>query len=683
MQVARQSSLFRDSVAVDADSVLPGVLAAEQNDPIENSAETDPVIVVGGGPSGLRVAQEVTRRGLHVLMFNAERWRPYNRLKLTPFLAGEVQIGMVYQPEQFAPGTPVQRYDGHTIAAIDPAEKTVTNQFGRQFRYSKLVLCLGSHPHVPPIPGRDLDGVFRFRNFDHAELLIARAMRSRRTVVIGGGLLGLEAARGMALRRIETVVVEHESHLMARQLDEAGGKLLEREITSLGLQVRTGCSVKAIEGSGRVNNVLLSNGESIACDTVIICTGIRSNIELARNAGIAVGRGITVDSRMQTSQPDIYAVGECAEHDGHIYGLVAPGLEQAAVAAANIAGETASYSGSLPTTRLKVVGTDVFSMGDVEQLDQRHDIGGAIWRDDANGRYRRLVIDRFRLVGAMSVGEWPELNRAQQAVRERAFVFPWQAWRFSRTGRLYPEAPPASVVQWPRAATVCNCTGMTRGQLGDAIAHGATTVDALMRETGASTVCGTCRPLLHELIGGKVVHEPVFGGRLIAFVSALVALVALAAWLLPAWPYSQTVVTGETLDRLWIDGTIKQITGFTLLGLSALIAFLSVRKRVGWTWLGQYKFWRIAHTLIGLAALSVLFFHTGFNLGSNLNRWLMVTFLAVGVIGSATGIVTAREHEALAAGKRSYRPLFTWLHILAFWPLPVLLLLHIVTVYAY
>jgi nitrite reductase (NADH) large subunit len=132
-----------------------------------------------------------------------------------------------------------------------------------------------------------------------------------------------------------------------------------------------------------------------------------------------------------------------------------------------------------------------------------------------------------------------------------------------------------------------------------------------------------------------------------------------------------------------IDGTIKQITGFTLLGLSALIAFLSVRKRLTWRWLGQYKIWRVAHTVIGMAALAVLFFHTGFNLGNNLNRWLMVTFLTVAVVGSITGFVTAREHTVLAAGERSYRPFFTWLHILAFWPLPVLLLLHVVTVYAY
>jgi nitrite reductase (NADH) large subunit len=195
--------------------------------------------VVGGGPAGLRVAQELCRRSISVILFNAERWRPYNRVKLTPFLAGEVQIGRVYQFEPFAAGAPVTQYNGQTIVAIDRAAKTVTNQFGRHFHYSKLVLCLGSRPHIPPIPGRDLSGVFRFRNFDDVENLVARALRSRRTVVVGGGLLGLEAARGMIMRGVDTVVVEHESHLMARQLDHAAGQLLEAQIRRSGLDGRS------------------------------------------------------------------------------------------------------------------------------------------------------------------------------------------------------------------------------------------------------------------------------------------------------------------------------------------------------------------------------------------------------------------------------------------------------------
>ena len=369
----------------------------------------DPVVVVGGGPSGLRAAQELLRHGLPVVLLNAERWRPYNRIKLTPFLAGEVQIGLVYQSNVFPENAPITQYNGHRVVRIDRDAKTVENQFGRRWRYSHLVLCLGSRAHIPPIPGRELPGVFSFRNFDDVEQLIARSIRSRCTVVIGGGLLGLEAARGMALRNIKTVVVEHENRLMARQIDRGAGEVLAEKIRAMGLEVRTGCSVKTIAGTDRVESIVLSTGEIMPCDTAIICTGIRSNIELARDAGIAVGHGITVNDAMQTSDPSIYAVGECAEHDGHVYGLVSPGLDQATVAAARIAGIAADYRGSVPTTKLKVVGTDVFSMGDIEQLDQRTDVRTLVWKDAAAGslspprtapRPPRRRIRRRRMAGS-------------------------------------------------------------------------------------------------------------------------------------------------------------------------------------------------------------------------------------------------------------------------------------------
>jgi NADPH-dependent 2,4-dienoyl-CoA reductase/sulfur reductase-like enzyme/bacterioferritin-associated ferredoxin len=679
MQLLSKSRFAKGQIALDAP---PAEILADLMEGYD-APGGDPVVVVGGGPSGLRAAQELLRHGLPAVLLNAERWRPYNRIKLTPFLAGEVQIGAVYQSNVFPENAPITQYNGHRVVSIDRAAKTVENQFGRRWHYSYLVLCLGSRAHIPPIPGRELPGVFSFRNFDDVEQLIARSIRSRCTVVIGGGLLGLEAARGMALRNIKTIVVEHENRLMARQIDSGAGELLAEKIRTMGLEVRTGCSVKTITGAGRVESIVLSTGETIACDTAIICTGIRSNIELARDAGIAVGHGITVNDAMQTSDPSIYAVGECAEHNGHVYGLVSPGLDQAAVAAARIGGIAADYRGSVPTTKLKVVGTDVFSMGDIEQLDQRTDVRTVVCKDSAAGTYRRLVLRRGRLVGAFGVGGWPEVSRIQQAVRDRSVIWPWQMWRFARTGLLFGEAQPGSVASWPAAATVCNCTGVTRGRLGEAVQGGAVTLELLTRETSACTVCGTCRPLLLELLGGTPTHEPVFGARMIATASLVAACIALAALLLPAWPYSSSVVRGIGIDALWIDGTWKQVTGFTLVGLSAIVAFLSIRKRLSWRWLGSYRGWRIIHAAVGAAVLGVLFLHTGFHLGQNLNRWLMMTFIAVVAAGCVTGIATAREHRLLAKGAKSWRNAFTWTHILAFWPLPLLLFVHIVTVYAY
>jgi nitrite reductase (NADH) large subunit len=647
----------------------------------------DPVLVVGGGPAGMRAAQELAGRGVPVTLFNAERWAPYNRVKLTPFLAGEVQISQVYQPVDSVLDPKVRRYTDQRIVRIDRDAHAVIGQTGRRWRYSKLVLAVGSRPFVPNIPGIGLAGVFTFRRLDDVEKLVARSLRSRRTVVIGGGLLGLEVARGMASRGVDTWVVENASRLMAAQLDEAAGQRLAEEVSRLGMTVRTGVGIKAITGRDRVEQVMLHDGETVPCDTVIICTGIRSSIGLARDACLAVGRGITVNDWMQTSDPDIYAIGECAEYDGNVYGLVSPGLEQAAAAAAHIAGEDRPYATSPPTTKLKVVGIDVCSVGQVEQIDQRFDLQSPSWCDAESGAYRRLVFDRGRLVGALGIGPWPGFNRIQQAVQARRRIGFWQRRRFRRAGDLWAEAVPASVLAWPEAATVCNCTGVTRGQLGRAIAAGAGSIEALRRRTSASTVCGACQPLLAELLDVTAVREPVGWARGLARVSVLALLAALVAALLPAWPYTTSVQTALRIDVAWIDELWKQVSGFTLLGLSIVAATLSLRKRTRRKLLGSFDGWRAFHAAVGLALLGVLFAHTGFNLGHNLNFWLMASFLAITLLGAIAGAVTAMEHRiddgVLKRFRTPPRRISTWLHLIAAWPLPMLLLVHILTVYFY
>jgi len=646
------------------------------------------VVVVGGGPAGLRVAEELSMRGIVVTLLNAERWQPYNRVKLTPLLAGEVQIGQVYQPVTFKGDGPVKIYTGQRVVAIDRDARLVWTRLGRCFSYGTLVLCTGSRAHVPNIPGNDLDGVYTFRNFDDVEALVARRFRSRRAVIIGGGLLGLEAARGMAAQKIDTTIVEHMPHLMARQLDPNAGAILAERIRAMGVAVETGIGVRSIRGRDRVEELDLSSGATLDIDTVVICTGIRANIELAREADLAVDRGIRVDDQLRTADPHIYAVGEAAEHDGSVYGLVAPCLEQAAVCAAAIAGEARRYQGSLPSTKLKVVGVDVFSMGDVEQLDQRRDVTTIVWRDkasdglDAAKIYRFLVLKRGRLVGALGVGYWPEVNRLQQAIRDRIRIWSWQRWRFGRHGRLFSDRKPASVRDWPATATVCNCTGVSRGHLGDAIAQGCGSVAALRRETGASSVCGSCKPDLETLLAVPQVREAAVGWRMMIGLSLTAALIGLAALLLPAWAPSSSVQADFRLDQLWIDGFWKQVSGFTLLSLALLAAFLSVRKRISADWLGGYEGWRVVHIAVGALSLAVLFLHSGFHLGVNMNFVLMMCFLGVVLIGAGASMITSLDHKLGGNGALSRR-ILVWLHIIAFWPLPVLLTFHVISTYAY
>lgn len=654
-----------------------------------NSDSHLPHIVVGGGPAGMRAAQELARlTDRRIILFSDEKWGPYNRVKLTPLLAREVNLGQVCQTLDLDSAQRVERIDGCRITSIDAAGRTVKDHLGREWAYDSLILATGSHPHRPPIPGIELSGVFTFRNLNDAQALVARAQRSRHSAVIGGGLLGLEAARGMFGRGVPVTVVEHESRLMARQLDDAGGAALGREIEALGIGVRTRVSVRQIVGTLRVEGLFLSNGEELACDTVILCTGVRSNRDLALDAGLAVGQGIRVDDRMRTSDPNIYAVGECAEHDSIVEGLVAPGLEQAKTAAAAITGSDRPYRRAPVTTRLKVVGAPVFSAGDVEQADQRTDIQSAAYVAESEGQYRRLILRNGRITGAIAVGEWEEIGQVQQLVARKSRVWPWQLRRFARTGDLLGASVPESVIAWPAASTVCNCTGVTRGQLGEAIAGGCASVDALSRMTSASTVCGGCRPLLQDLLGADAPAEPVKRWRPVALFSLLALAGALLFNLLPPLPMAQAFSDGFTLDKLFIDGTLKQVTGYSLLALSAVAAILSLRKRWAWLRFGDFAGWRLVHIILGVLAVTTLIAHTGFRLGENLNLALIASFFATVLAGAIGGGIIAFEHQlaglpAVRSRRIDPRGIALWLHILACWPLPMLLIVHISTVYFY
>lgn len=648
----------------------------------------EPIVVVGGGPVGIRMAQELSHRGAHVVLFNAERWRPYNRVKLTPLVAGEAQIGSVFQSETFPGPGSVDRYDGVSVVEVERNAREITTSTGRKVRYSQLVLALGSRAFIPQIDGSDLPGVFAFRDMNDAEALVARVMTARKVTVIGGGLLGLEAARGMAHHGAEVTVIEHEHRLMPRQLDAGASEILEARIEELGTEVLTKTRVEMIRGRDRVDHVLLSDGRLLEADTVIICTGVRANTQLAAAIGLKHARGIEVDSAMQTSDPKIFAVGECAQHDGVVYGLIGPGFEQVQAAADAIMGDgTAAYAGSTPVTKLKVLGAEVFSMGDFESVEQQPGIHSYTWQEKSNGQYRRIFVRRGRVLAALGVGEWPEATRLQQAVAAKAQVFPWHILAFRRGGALWG-ATDDNVAAWPANAIVCNCTGVTKGAICAAAAGGATTLDEIRTTTSANSVCGTCKPLVQGLIGQSGVPEPVRWWKSLLWISGIAALLALATVLLPRVPMADTFTIGDVWFKLWFDGVWKQWSGYTLLGITVGAAVLGLRRRISFLRrLGGYDSWRLVHLGIGIVAVIALFAHTGFRLGSGLNFWLMFSFSASLIFGALAGLTTGGEHKLLEHGigsaKSPPRSVPHWGHVLLLWPLPVLLMIHILSVYSY
>lgn len=653
------------------------------------SSHGERIVVVGAGPVGLRCAQELSKAGQRVVLFNGETAAPYNRVKLTPLLAGEAQIGQILSSQTFSGPGSVSCYNGVSILDIDRNSKAVVASTGRIEPYDKLVLALGSRAFVPAIKGAELDNVFTFRDLRDAEALLARSFAARRALVIGGGLLGLEAARGLLARGTQVTVVEHEDRLMPRQIDKAAAQLLKTKIENLNISVRTGDRVSSIDGEDRVEAVTFDSGERVVFDTVIFCTGVRANTQLASAVGIAVHRGILVDVFMRTSDPDIYAIGECAEVDGYITGLVGPGYQQATTAVEHIAGgSSAPFEGAIPTTKLKVLGADVFSIGDFESAEQQPNVNSFIYQDKEAGIYRRIMTRRGKLIAALGVGEWPEAAKLQRAVSKQSPFRIWNAYRFRKSGWVWRESEEGAA-SLPAEAIICNCTGVTKGVIQNAITLGETSLDELKVATSCSTVCGTCKPLVLELLGeGSKAPEPARWWKAIVGISAVAGLLALITLLMPPIPLSDTFKVDELFRQMWIDSFWKQYSGYTLLGLTVLAALIGLRKRLKFlSNLGSYEFWRIIHLAIGVASAVVLVWHTGFRIGNNLNLVLMLSFLTVLVFGAIAGLATGGDHQltekGLSSPTKPARKLPLWVHIVGLWPLPALIAFHVLVVYAY
>lgn len=654
----------------------------------------DPIVIVGSGPVGMRVAHEVLNRlpARSVVIYGDETHEPYNRVRLSTWLAGDVKLVELAQPLKRPFGSKVEQRFGYKVCSIDRAAQTVTDSAGVVQPYSKLILATGSTPYIPDIEGIGLDGVFTLRDIDDALALMARRVRSHHTIVLGGGLLGLEVARGMQPGNTSVTVIEHSNRLLARQLDAEASTLLQKRMDELGLQVRVNDGVAAIQGEQRVTGVKLHSGNILECDTIVVATGIRPQISLARQARLSYGRGITVDDAMRTSDPAIYAVGECVEHRGNVYGLVAPGFEQASVAAADIAGQDGHYPGSVAASRLKVLGTTVFSLGPMGDEARSTDGKRYTFRDSRKGLYRKILVKQHRLHGALGIGEWAETVRLQPAIATNAHVYPWQVLRFSITGKLWAQANSENTRTWADSTTVCQCNGVSKGRICDAINQGAVTLNQVAAGTGASTVCGSCKPLVLDLLGSGQKLDPTGWHKGLVATAALSLVLTLAFFFAPVISYATSVQaslltladTPFHWDELWRNRLVKQVTGFSIVGIFIIGLLISVRKRLPTLInFGRYDTWRFAHVVLGGLALLVLVAHTGFRMGHGLNFWLMACFISLMVVGTISSIVVGIQHRLSAPLASQLRRYSIWGHILIFWPVPALLAWHILKGYWY
>lgn len=642
-----------------------------------------PLVIVGTGPVGIRFLQALLahKPDCNVVIYGDEPWLPYNRVQLSSFLAGDIGWASLTETQTLPAAPNISTRYNTKIVRIDRLRRVVIDAAGHEQAYSKLILATGSRPHRPHLPGIDLKNVFTFRDLTDAEQLVARRVRSRRTVVIGGGLLGLEAARAMTRNHTEVIVVDHSNRLMSQQLDEQASELLREHMLSLGIRVYLATPIKEICGASQVTGVLLRNDTLIPCDTVILATGIKPNTDLAFAASISVGRGVKVNDAMQTSDPDIYAIGECAEHNGQVYGVVAPGYEQAQVAAYNLAGNQSSYTGSIAATALKVVGQPVFSMGELDNESPDFTLRDVRYENSSKQIYRKLVLQRHRLIGVIAIGEWPALYRVREAISNKRLIWPWELSRFSKTGEIWPGTDDAKVSQWPATALICNCRQVSRGQCTQAITAGCYTVTELTQQTGAGSVCGSCKPLLQQLLGNNPVSEPIRQLKITVTTAVLSLLALIAVLLFTPIPYLESVQTTLHWDVLWRNGTLKQITGYSVLGLAVLGLLMSLRKRITRFKLFDFASWRSLHLVTGVLLLLALLAHTGLRLGNHLNAHLTILFVALLLLGVMAAFLLSMQHKLDVVLAKQLKEKLVWLHILLFWPVPAFLSLHIFKVY--
>ncbi|WP_292152886.1 nitrite reductase large subunit NirB, partial [Brevundimonas sp.] len=454
--------------------------------------------------AGCRAVEELIARDAaryRVTIFGAEPHVNYNRIMLSPVLAGEKTFDqIVINDRAWYDDNAVDLIVSDPVEAIDRVSKTVTARSGRVVGYDRLLIATGSDPFIIPVPGHTLDGVISFRDMADVDRMIAAADSGGEAVVIGGGLLGLEAAHGLSLRGMKVTVIHLMPTLMERQLDEAAGWLLKSALEARGQTILTGADTAEIVGETCVEGVRLKDGRLIPASLVVMAVGIRPSVRLAKEAGLAVGRGIHVDDHMVTSDPAVLAVGECVEHDGQVYGLVAPLWDMCRALADGLTERHTGYRGSVTSTKLKVSGIDVFSAGDFSGGQGAQDI---VLRDASRGVYKRVIVRDDRIVGAVLYGDTGDggwyfdlMKKAEDISPVRDMLIFGQAFALGG-GQTDPKAAVAALSD---DAEICGCNGVSKGKVVACIGAGAVTLDAVRSGCKASASCGSCTNIVESLL---------------------------------------------------------------------------------------------------------------------------------------------------------------------------------------
>jgi nitrite reductase (NADH) large subunit len=469
------------------------------------SASKKRIAVIGNGMTGFKFCQKLVEKSLQtqfdIIVFGEEPYAAYDRVHLTSYYTGTPVEELTLAPAQWYADNGLQLLTQTQITDIDKTSKTLTLHNHTQISYDILVMATGSSAFVPPIPGVNLKGVFVYRTFEDIDAIKSYIPHSKTGAVIGGGLLGLEAAKALLDDGITTTVIERMPWLMGRQLDEAGALTLKRKLEEQKLTVMTNAATSEFAGGDKVEKIVFGDNTELAVDMVVISAGIKPRDELARKAGLEVGKmgGIVVNEKMETSHPDIYAIGECALASGMIWGLVAPCYQMAEALVENLAGGNASFTGSDLSTKLKLIGTEVASFGDSTGQTAGH--LPLVMNNPLTGNYKRLNIsaDGKQLLGGILVGDASDYNMLHQAYRNKLKLpeNPESMLYSSKAGSGFS----ISVLDLPDEAVICSCESVTKGRIIEQIkTNDLTSVTGIKKCCKAGTGCGGCVPMLDDML---------------------------------------------------------------------------------------------------------------------------------------------------------------------------------------
>ena len=459
------------------------------------------LVMIGNGMAGVRCMEEILKRNreaFDITIVGDEPYPNYNRIMLSHVLQGKTEIKDININDwKWYEDNDITLFTGEKVTEIDPEEKEIKTDKGSAISYDELIIATGSSAFILPVNGNELEGVIGFRTIQDTEFMIETADRYQKAVVIGGGLLGLEAARGLMDRGMEVEVVHLMPSLMEQQLDAPAAKMLKKDLEAQGMKFLMEKQTTELYGNERVEGIKFSDGTSVECDLVVMAVGIRPNIQLAKHAGLDVNRGIIVDDHMQTSIPSIYAVGECAEHNGITYGLVAPLYEQGTALAAYLTGaKTTGYQGSILSTQLKVAGCDLFSGGKIAEDDETDAI---IVHDQFAGVYKKVLVANNKVVGVVLYGDASDGTRLFTMLKKETDISEFtSAAVLQKAGE---DAVDEMIADMSADETVCGCNGVTKGTIVQAILEqDLKSFEEVKTCTKAGASCGKCRGVVEGIL---------------------------------------------------------------------------------------------------------------------------------------------------------------------------------------